>query len=265
MDVTRRTAIEKNIIAYLTSWKELLASWSSAIDVVAHCCSLLENDELLNAWKWSVLTAQGTIEMDAAIMNWTTKQCGAIAWVSTIKNPILWAKAIMDTSHHVMLIWPWKKTYIDHSWILWDKKFGTVWVVAYDTQWNIAVATSTGWVVNKQCGRVWDSPLLWAWSYADSSYAWISCTWMWEWFMRSVFAKSIIASMEYWWNSFEKAWEEMIHTLIDEFNWLWWFIGISANKTIVSKCTVPWMVMWYTSAQTESIVEFEQDITHKFD
>ncbi len=209
----------------LTAGKKLLASDASALDTVTHCVSLLENDPLLNAGRGSVLTAEGTVEMDASIMDGRDLSAGAVAGVTIVKNPITLARAIQQAGEHVFLvgegahacakalgiqtesaeyfITPARVTQLkevkeknivslDHSQPhTAERKFGTVGAVAYDTTGNLASATSTGGTVNKRFGRVGDTPIIGAGTYADNTSGAISCTGIGEHFLRTVLAKEI--------------------------------------------------------------------------
>ena len=165
----------------------LLKKDFSALDAVQAAVQILEDCPLFNAGRGAVFNANGTHEMDAAIMSGFDKKCGAVAGVSGVKNPIELARAVMEKTEHILLVskgaedfarWqniPFEnedyffdayrfeqfqqakqedKIQLDHSS---EKKFGTVGAVALDAHGNIAAATSTGGMTNKKFGRVGDT------------------------------------------------------------------------------------------------------------
>jgi beta-aspartyl-peptidase (threonine type) len=212
----------------------LLDKGGNAVDAVTVAVTTLENNILFNAGRGAVFTKQGLHEMDAAIMDGIDLRAGAVAGVRNIKNPIELALRVMRNSDHVFLsgeganefaskqalqIEPddyffsqfrydqWlavrdSDTYLlDHDSKLEtsvkDKKFGTVGAVACDIHGNIAAATSTGGMTNKQYGRIGDSPLIGAGTYANNRTCAISCTGHGELFIRSVAAYDVSCLMEY--------------------------------------------------------------------
>jgi beta-aspartyl-peptidase (threonine type) len=210
----------------------LLGKGGSAIDAVEAAVRVLEDSPLFNAGKGSVFNNDGVNEMDAAIMNGKTLKAGAIAEVRTIRNPITAARAVMEKSQHVLLasagaekfakecgleiVEPsyfydedrhqqWlatKNKEVNYSWSgdnlpESEKKLGTVGAVALDNQGNLAAATSTGGVNNKKFGRVGDSPIIGAGTYANNKTCAVSCTGQGEYFIRNVVAYDISALMEY--------------------------------------------------------------------
>jgi len=208
---------------------KILAKGGSSLDAVEATIVELENCPLFNAGKGSVYNATGEHEMDAAIMCGKTLNAGAVAGVEQIKNPVTLARAVMEKSNHVLLIGKgavdfailnkielanedyffdekrfqqWKllqgksTTQLDHA-SLNDKKFGTVGAVALDVHGNLAAATSTGGMTNKMQGRVGDSPIIGAGTYANNKTCAISCTGHGEHFIKNVVAYDISCLMEY--------------------------------------------------------------------
>ena len=228
--------------AYINALQEALAAGyavleknGTATEAVAAATVSLEDNSLFNAGRGSVITKKGEHEMDAAIMEGSNLEAGAVAGVKNIRNPILLAKEIMIQSDHVFLsgegareyairqgisIEPdeyffsrfrydqWKAmrdsdTYaLDHNQqgvenLMKDKKFGTVGAVACDSFGNIAAATSTGGMTNKKYGRIGDSPVIGSGTYANNRTCAISCTGHGEFFLRAVVAYDISCLMEY--------------------------------------------------------------------
>lgn len=213
--------------------ESILKSGGSAFDAVESAIIQLENNPLFNAGKGAVFTNTGTHEMDASIMNGKDLMAGAIAGVQGVKNPISLARAVMEKSEHVLLtgngamdfakkvnapfeneeyffvqlrydqlqqakqsnsmILDHTEDKIEHG----EKKFGTVGCVALDLQGNLAAGTSTGGMTNKKFGRVGDSSIIGAGTYANNNTCAISCTGHGELFIRSVVAYDISCLMEY--------------------------------------------------------------------
>ena len=206
-----------------------LEAGASAIEAVEMAVISLENSPLFNAGKGSVFTEKGTHEMDAAIMEGQGLNAGAVSLVTGIKNPISLAKNVMNQSEHVFLagdgamefakkvkapmeskeyfhddfrFQQWQQVkgtdtfQLDHS-ANRDKKFGTVGAVALDINGNLAAATSTGGMTNKKYGRVGDSPMVGAGTYANNNTCAVSCTGSGEYFIRGVVAYDVSCLMEY--------------------------------------------------------------------
>jgi beta-aspartyl-peptidase (threonine type) len=209
----------------------------------------LEDNVLFNAGRGSVFTKKGVQEMDAAIMDGRTLDAGAVTGVRNVRNPIELATEVMINSNHVFLsgkgasdfaikqgikLEPdeyffsqfrydqWKSirdsdTYsLDHTHqrleeLMRDKKFGTVGAVACDRQGNIAAATSTGGMTNKKYGRIGDSPIIGAGTYANNLTCGISCTGHGELFIRAVAAHDVSCLMEYRGLSLQEAMEIVVH------------------------------------------------------
>lgn len=212
----------------------------SATDAVRVAVVALENNVLFNAGRGSVFAKDGSQEMDASIMDGSTGMAGSVCAVKNIPNPVELAHAVMTKTEHVMLTGKgandfaasigmatatdeyffsehrykqWKKvshtdgTALDHNVALDEKKFGTVGAVACDTNGNIAAATSTGGMTNKQWGRIGDSSIIGAGTYANNRTCAISCTGHGEMFIRAVAAYDVSCLMEYKGLSLQEAME----------------------------------------------------------
>lgn len=215
----------------------------SALDAVEQAVIVLENCPLFNSAKGSVFNALGKHEMDASIMDGKTTLAGAVSGVHNIKNPVALARQVMLQTEHVLLIgegamdfaasigFPFiddeyfyddyryqqwlkikdsEKFQLDHC-VIKDKKFGTVGAVALDFQGNIAAATSTGGMTNKKFGRVGDSPVIGAGTYANNKTCAVSCTGSGEYFLRAVVAYDVSCLIEYKHYSLNDACNEVIH------------------------------------------------------
>lgn len=248
----------------------LLAEGASAQKAVTAATIFMENSPLFNAGKGSVFTHTGGHEMDAAIMCGHDLTAGSVAGVSNVVNPVLLAEAIMEKSNHVflsglgaeafalkeglMLAAPdyfyvpfrynqWKavrdtNTYaLDHNvqaadGLLKDKKFGTVGAVACDQRGNIAAATSTGGMTNKQYNRIGDTPVIGSGCYANNQTCAISCTGHGELFIRAVAAYDVSCLMEYKGCTLHEAMEEVVMRKLVNIGGEGGMIGIDAFGNI---------------------------------
>ena len=215
----------------------ILAKGGSSIDAVEAAIRLLEDSPLFNAGKGAVFTHEGKNELDAAIMDGKTMKAGAVAGVTIVKNPITAARAVMERSPHVMLIGHGAELFatkmgldiVDPSYFWteprWkalqqellkegsapDSKHGTVGAVALDKDGNLAAGTSTGGTTNKQFGRVGDSPIIGAGTYAANDSVAVSATGTGEFFIRYTVAYDIAALYKYKGMTVQQAGDEVIH------------------------------------------------------
>jgi beta-aspartyl-peptidase (threonine type) len=235
----------------LTTGYEILAAGGSSLDAVEATIRLMEDSPLFNAGRGAVFTNQGRNEMDASIMDGATLNAGAVASVTLIKNPISAARAVMTGSKHVMLIGRGAVAFAEEQGLeladsayFWtkdrwerlqkikaeeasesglrtkpvrigDDKLGTVGCVALDRQGNLAAGTSTGGLTNKRWGRVGDSPIVGAGTYANNETCGVSGTGVGEFFMRGLVAYDVSAHMEYLGMSLEAATAAVIGKLTD--------------------------------------------------
>jgi beta-aspartyl-peptidase (threonine type) len=226
---------------------EILQKGGSSLDAVEAAVRVLEDDPHFNAGKGAVFTSAGTNELDAAIMDGKTLKAGAVASLKHIKNPISLARMVMEKSPHVMMDGDGAETfakengvelvdqryfYTEERWQALQrvkeaakkggaggKKFiisdrdhhGTVGAVALDQGGNIAAATSTGGTTNKRAGRIGDSPIIGAGTYANNATCAVSATGDGEYFIRSVVGHDISALMEYRAKSLGEAAQEVLN------------------------------------------------------
>jgi len=209
----------------------LLGEGGASLDAVTAAVSQLEDCPLFNAGCGSVFTSAGTHEMDAAVMDGRSRDAGAVAGVSNVRNPVQAARLVLEQSPHVLLIGAAAEAFaVQHGlaaqdaayffsperheqWLaaqqaggttldhdaapLHDDKFGTVGAVALDVHGNLAAATSSGGMTNKRPGRVGDSPIIGAGTYADNRSVAVSSTGVGEFFMRGVAAYDVAARILY--------------------------------------------------------------------
>jgi len=210
----------------------ILKNGGTSLDAVQKTINVLEDSPLFNSGKGAVFTNEGTNEHDASIMDGKTLNAGASAGTTTVKNPIDLARAIMENSPHVILAREGAEIFakeqgldiVDPSYFyteksmkalervkasenkkvasfydddIKDSKFGTVGCAALDTHGNIAAGTSTGGMTNKRWGRIGDSPIIGAGTYANNNTCAVSSTGWGEYFIRGMVAYDISALMEY--------------------------------------------------------------------
>ncbi|MCX6305063.1 MAG: isoaspartyl peptidase/L-asparaginase [Bacteroidetes bacterium] len=207
---------------------KILEGGGSSLDAVETVVKFMEDCPLFNAGKGAVLNEYGKAELDASIMDGSTGMAGAVAGVTTIKNPVAAARLVMDKTSHVMLVGRGAESFakkmglkpVDSayfitperlaSWKKWKsspsgsngsqaekEKHGTVGAVALDQKGNLAAATSTGGQMGKMAGRVGDSPIIGAGTYASNNTCAVSATGQGEFFIRNVIAYDLSALMEY--------------------------------------------------------------------
>jgi beta-aspartyl-peptidase (threonine type) len=222
-------AIERDLRAglqnALKAGRAILESNGSSLDAVVAAVCVLEDDALFNAGRGSVFTNAGTHEMDAAMMDGRTLRAGAVGGIRRVKNPILLARAVMEKSPHVMLAGEGAENfarelgleaadqdyfYTEQRWQALERvraaraeslsdadRHGTVGAVALDQSGNLAAATSTGGNTNKWPGRIGDTPVIGAGTYANNQTCAVSATGDGEFFIRAVTGHDLSALMEY--------------------------------------------------------------------
>jgi beta-aspartyl-peptidase (threonine type) len=238
----QEAAYKQKLNEALSAGYLVLERKGSALDAVEAAIVLMEDSPLFNAGKGAVFTFDGKNELDASIMEGATLKAGAVAGVSHVKNPIKLARTVMEKSVHVMmaregaerfakeqgleLVEPkyfrtegrWKE-YQDalaklksrKGALAKDYKYGTVGVVALDSSGNLAAGTSTGGMVLKRWGRVGDTPIIGAGTYADNKSCAVSSTGWGEFFIRLTVARDICAQVEYGDKTVEDAANDVIH------------------------------------------------------
>jgi beta-aspartyl-peptidase (threonine type) len=254
-------AYTKGLADAVASGYAILSNGGNAIDAVTAAVISLEDCILFNAGRGSVFTKTGGHEMDAAIMDGISLEAGAVAGVRSVRNPVLLAKAIMEKSEHVMLSgegalqfakqqqlqleeedyffsqfrydqWQLVKNEnnaaLDHN-IQLEKKFGTVGAVACDANGNVAAATSTGGMTNKNFNRIGDTPVIGAGNYANNQTCAISCTGHGELFLRAVAAYDVSCLIEYKGMNLQQAMEIVTLDKLVKINGEGGMIGVDAN------------------------------------
>lgn len=219
----KRQAYLDALTAVLELGVEMLERGDSSLDVVVEIVQRMEDDPLFNAGRGAVFTREGKHELDAAVMNGRDLQCGAVTGVTTVKNPIRLARLVMTDTKHVLLsgagaesfadLFPDRIERVENDYFFTERRYkawqerqrseeqsagdedkSTVGAVALDRQGNLAAATSTGGLTFKRFGRVGDTPLIGAGTYANEDCA-VSCTGRGEEFIRRTIAFSVASRM----------------------------------------------------------------------
>jgi beta-aspartyl-peptidase (threonine type) len=229
--------------------RRILAEGGTAMDAVEQTVRVLEDEPIYNAGKGAVFNSAGGHELDASIMDGQTGKAGAIAGVTTVKNPISLARLVMTETRHVLLQGDGAEKFADemkdkpqiervpNEWFStpsrkqdWleavekekarqkqanKNKMGTVGCVAKDKHGNLAAATSTGGLTNKKWGRVGDSPIIGAGTYANNQSCAVSCTGTGEHFIRNSIAFHVHALMVYKQMSLDEALRHLTENVLE--------------------------------------------------
>jgi beta-aspartyl-peptidase (threonine type) len=218
-DLERESSALAGLDEALAAGAAILGAAGSALDAVEAAARILEEDSCFNAGRGSVLAHDGHIELDAALMDGRTRRAGAVAGVRTTRSPIRLARHLLEHGPHVFLSHEGADEFaraagleqVDNSWFEiperrrqldellakggfdGEVKYGTIGAVAVDTDGHVAAATSTGGLTAKRWGRIGDSPLIGAGTYADDRAAAVSATGSGEYFIRAVAAHEVAA------------------------------------------------------------------------
>ncbi|MCO5273522.1 MAG: isoaspartyl peptidase/L-asparaginase [Flavobacteriales bacterium] len=249
-----------------------LSQGGSSLNAVETAVRVLEDSPLFNAGRGAVFNADGGHEMDAAVMQGNDLRAGAVAGVQNVKNPVSLARLVMERSGHVLLSGrgafefahrcklpleddayffdqfrydQWQEVKgseqvrLDHS--AGEKKFGTVGAVALDVHGNLAAATSTGGMTNKRWGRIGDSPVIGAGTYANNETCAISCTGNGEAFLRAVAAHDVHALMAYKGLSLKEAVRVVVHEKLPPLDGEGGLIAVDRDGRVVLDFNCPGM------------------------
>lgn len=288
-----RTALEDA----LRAGHAVLAEGGSSLDAVVAAITRMEDDSLFNAGKGAVFTAEGTVELDASIMDGATLQAGAVGGVTRIKNPITLARQVMEASPHVMMVGDGAETFaqeqgmalVENDYFHTDRRrralervqqreqmeessgrvlelsedddyrLGTVGAVALDQDGNLAAATSTGGMTNKRYGRIGDSPIIGAGTYASNATCAVSATGHGEYFIRGVIAHDIAAMMDYAGLSLTEASNAVIHGKLTERGGTGGVIAIDRKGNVAMPFNTPGMYRGHIDADGTVTVKIFRD------
>ena len=235
MEESSKQTYINSLTAALNIGKEILTKGGSSLDAVEQVVRFLEDDSLFNAGRGAVFTSDGKNELDASIMDGRDLSSGAIAGVTIIKNPISLARLVMEKTQHVLFAGKGADDLgmqlgveiVDPSYFFVQERFnelkkmtrntkGTVGCVAIDQYGNISAATSTGGRTGKMPGRVGDSPLINAGTYANNKTCGVSATGIGELFIKNTIAYQISALMEFKKYTLRQATDEVIFEVLPE-------------------------------------------------
>lgn len=228
-------AYRSSLTSALKHGAAVLNAGGSAVDAVVATIEMLEDDSLFNAGRGAVMTAEGRHELDASIMRGEDRNCGAITGIVGFRHPIAVARDVMTESEHVFFSGDGAGQFAsmhgaeaaDAAWFTTEKakarweralaqdttreKFGTVGCVALDRQGHLAAGTSTGGMTYKRHGRIGDSPVIGAGTWADDRTCAISATGWGEYFIRTAVAHDIHARMLFGGSGLQEAADQTIH------------------------------------------------------
>ena len=252
----------------------ILENGGNSVDAVEKTIKILENSELFNAGKGSVLTNEETVEMDASIMTGHDQNAGAVATLKTIKNPISAARAVMEKSNHVFLSGKGAENFakeigletVNNNYFITqsqlnqirkikENKYGTVGCVALDKSGNITAGTSTGGMMNKKWNRIGDVPVIGAGTYANDKTCGVSATGWGEFFIRNVVAYDISAMMEYQNKTLEEAAKISIFDKVGKMGATGGVIGIDKNGSVMMEFNSPGMYRGYKTQNSDYIIK----------
>jgi beta-aspartyl-peptidase (threonine type) len=283
----------------LMAGHKVLASGGSSVDAVQAAIVTLEDSPQFNAGKGAVFTHEGTNELDASIMEGRTMMAGAVAGVKHVKNPIRLARLVMEKSPHVLMAGDGAEAFgreqggiefvpesYFHTDLRWQQLqraleaekgkaaaalrprsddpatgtyFGTVGAVALDQAGNLAAATSTGGITNKRFGRVGDSPIIGAGTYASNRSCAISATGTGEYFIRFAVAKDICARVEYRGIGVQAAADEVINGVLKSAGGEGGVVGIDRAGTVVMSFNTTGMGRGYIGQDGQPSIMFTID------
>lgn len=280
MSEARERAYRTALQTALQDGNDVLREGSSALDAVQAAITTMESDPRFNAGRGAVLTSKNTVELDAAVMDGKTRNSGALTGVKTIKYPIRLARTIMEDSYHVMLAQNGAETFAEEQGLeLVENEYfitaarrsgdakgasdppsppkrktcGTVGAVALDEMGNVAAGSSTGGISNKKFGRVGDSPIIGAGTYASNESCAVSATGQGEFFIRGVAAHSVASRVRFGKASLDEAAQATINE-IKELGGVGGIIALNRDGHIVMPFSTGGMFRAYVNSNGESVV-----------
>lgn len=288
----REKAIREALDTALTAGEEVLKVGGSSLDAIEAAIMVLENAPYFNAAKGAVFTHEGKNEMDASIMNGANMDAGAVGGVTVVKNPIKAARAVMENSPHVLLSREGANTFakeqgleiVEPSYFFtqprWESlerakekenksgaiskptdatKFGTVGAAALDKNGHLAAGTSTGGMTNKRWGRIGDSPIIGAGTYANDNTCAVSCTGHGEFFIRYAVAHDISALMEYKKISLQEAADLVVNDKLKKAGGSGGIIAVDKNGNVAMPFNTAGMYRGYLKSTGERVVEIYKE------
>jgi beta-aspartyl-peptidase (threonine type) len=294
----RQEPMRSTMVEALTAGQRVLAGGGSSLDAVQAAIVILEDSPMFNAGRGAVFSNEGKNELDASLMDGATRRAGAVAGVTHIRNPIALARLVMDKSPHVMLSGPGAEAFAaqqglelvpasyfhtDRAWAALQgaldaerKKipspqsydgtaradstayFGTVGAVALDQYGNLAAGTSTGGMTNKRWGRIGDSPIVGAGTYASNQSCAISSTGHGEFFIRYTVAHDVCARVEYGSVTLQQAADVVVQEVLKAAGGEGGVIGMDRLGNVAWSVNVSGMGRGYMGADGRPLVMFTE-------
>jgi beta-aspartyl-peptidase (threonine type) len=284
--------IRNTLMQAVQAGHEVLSSGGSSLDAVTLAVTMLENSPHFNAGRGAVFNAEGKHELDASIMDGSNLEAGAVTGVQNVRNPILLARKIMTDSPHVMLMGEGAEVFARANGIefadddyffterRWqqlqnaknrqkldaqlksespDRWLSTVGAVALDASGNLAAATSTGGMTNKRWGRVGDSPIIGAGTYADNRSCAVSATGHGEYFIRATIARDICARVQYQGLDLAAAADAVINGQLRDMGGDGGIIAMDSNGNIALTFNTPGMYRASMDAEGKVLVRIYKD------
>lgn len=278
MPEAEQQAYHQALARALSAGEAILKEGGTAVQAVEAAIRVMEDDSLFNAGKGAVYNVEGRHELDASIMEGKFHGAGSVAGVSTVRNPITLARLVMTETPHVMLSGEGAEAFAteigaekaDTSWFrtqkMWnryqdarlkaparDTKHGTVGAVARDRDGNLAAGTSTGGMMMKRPGRIGDSPVIGAGTWADNATCAISCTGHGEYFIRYAVAKEVSARMGHRKYTMERAAHQVVMEELKNLDASGGLIGVDKYGNVVMPFNTQGMFRGYVKEGQEPL------------
>jgi len=282
---SRQQEVSDKLEEALMAGYHVLDEGGTSLDAVVAAVTIMEDSPIFNAGRGAVLTSAGTVELDASIMDGASRSAGGVAGVKRVKSPIALARAVMEQTDHVLLAGEGAEAFaaeigmemVDNEYFRTDRRveqfesrkarlnddtgdarilqsvresghYGTVGAAALDSEGNLAAATSTGGLSFKKWGRIGDSPIIGAGTYADNETCAISATGTGEYFIRGVLSFRISALMQHAGLSLEDAASSAIHGTLSEMGGDGGVIGLDRDGNVTMTFNTDGMYRGYVDA-----------------
>jgi len=288
LSTEKEAQIREALNTALLAGEAILKEGGTSLDAIQAAIISLENAPHFNAAKGAVFTHEGKNELDASIMDGATLDAGAVGGITNVKNPILAARAVMEKLPHVFLSRKGAEVFAEEQGLelvdptyfftqsrwdalqrilekenasgdLWkpddESKFGTVGAAALDKQGNLSAGTSTGGMTNKRWGRIGDSPIIGAGTYANNQTCAVSCTGHGEYYIRYAIAHDVSALMEYKGLSLAEATDEVINKKLVKAGGSGGIIGVDKDGNVAMPFNTSGMYRGYLKSTGEKVVE----------
>jgi beta-aspartyl-peptidase (threonine type) len=292
MTADNERSYRAGIGAALAAGQRVLAGGGSSLDAVVAAVSEFEDNALFNAGRGAAFTADGTNELDAAVMDGASLRAGAVTLVKTVRHPVQLARLVMDKTRHVLLAAHGAEALarrhgleiVEPEYFFTERRFqalqrmrqaaanreraiavteadkhGTVGAVALDLDGNLAAATSTGGRNNKLSGRVGDSPIVGAGTYANNATVAVSGTGEGEYFMRTLAAHSVSALIQYKGWSVKRAAEHVVHKQIVALGGGGGLIALDRKGNVAMPFSARGMYRGYVASDGDPVIKIYQD------